>query len=260
MKIELRTITPEDARKLLEKNIGNRPVNKKHVAYLVKQLKDGKWKVNGDTICWNNNRLIDGQKRLMAVVESGVSIQTFVVDGVADDVFDTKDVGQKRSHSDTLACEGYFNTKELAACLGFIERYFTGQVKQRRQFSNSDILEFAHKYPEASDSLRICNNKKKIISKSLLAACHYLFSKKDKDQADSFVSSLISGQGLTEAMPLYLLRERLMRNALSKSKLSTEYIMALVIKAWNHERSGKPLKCLRFREEGEKIEDFPIVQ
>lgn len=259
MKVELRTITPQMAKAMLEKNTHNRPANKKHVSVLANQIKKGLWKVNGDTICMNCSRLIDGQKRLMAVIEADMPITTLVVEGVADDVFDTKDIGQRRSQADTLACEGQVNSKELAACLGYIERYYTGQTMERRSYNNTEILELLAKYPKASESIKQCHNKKRIISKAVLAACHFLFEQLDHEKANWFVATLISGQGLTEGMPLYLLRERLMRNALSKAKLSNPYIMALVIKSWNHERQGRTMKYLRFREDGDSPEAFPVV-
>ena len=218
MNVELKTITPAIARAMLTKNTKNRPVNRKHVSHLADQIRKGLWKVNGDTICMNCNRLIDGQKRLMAVVEADMPITTLVVDGINDDVFDTKDIGQRRSQGDTLACEGQSNAKELAACLGYIERYYTGQSMERKSFSNTEVLILLAKYPSAADSIKKCHNKKRIISKSVLAACHYLFYLADWKKADSFIERLISGQGLTEGMPLYLLRERLLRNALSDRK------------------------------------------
>jgi len=51
-----------------------------------------------------------------------------------------------------------------------------------------------------------------------------------------------------------------MRNAMSKAKLKPEYIMALMIKAWNALRLGREIKSLRFRENGDGAESFPLVQ
>ena len=95
MKAELKTITPAIAQTMLEKNTGNRAINRLHVENLAKEMKFGRWKVNGDTICLNASRLIDGQNRLLAVLLSGVTIQSFVNEGLPSDVFDTKDVGRE---------------------------------------------------------------------------------------------------------------------------------------------------------------------
>jgi hypothetical protein len=51
-----------------------------------------------------------------------------------------------------------------------------------------------------------------------------------------------------------------MKNNISKAKLSKTYVMALCIKAWNHARAGTKVRCLRWREEGDKVEQFPVVK
>lgn len=261
MKANLMTITPEWAQKTLnEKNAGNRPMNKLHVATLAKEMKRGKWKVNGDTICLNETRLIDGQHRLAAVVLSGVSIQTFVIEGLSSDVFDTKDVGKRRSAGDTLGVRGEQNACRLAASLVLIDKYVTGRSDQSISYTNTEMEELLEKYPEARNSLQTSYHTKGLITPSVLDACHYLFSRKDPVLADEFVEKVLRGTGLEEGTPWYVLRERLVDNSLSKAKLSRPYLMALCIKAWNHARAGRKVRSLRWREKGEAAEQFPVVQ
>jgi len=261
MKANLMTITPEWAQKTLnEKNAGNRPMNKLHVASLAKEMKRGKWKVNGDTICLNGTRLIDGQHRLAAVVASGVSIQTFVIEGLSSDVFDTKDVGKRRSAGDTLGVRGEQNACRLAASLVLIDKYVTGRSDLSVTYSNTEMEELLEKYPEARNSMQTSYSTKGLILPSVLDACHYLFSRKDPVLADEFVEKVLRGTGLEEGTPWYVLRERLVGNSLAKAKLSRPYLMALCIKAWNHARAGSKVRFLRWRETGEAPEQFPVVQ
>lgn len=259
MRASLVTITPEMAKEMLKKNIKNRPVNRQHLEFLTQEIKQGRFVVNGDTICMNCDRLIDGQKRLMAVVAAGMPITTWLIEGVDASAFVTKDIGQRRSLGDTLSLEGETNAKLLAGTLCWIDRYITGRVFDKNTYTNTDILGLLQKYPDARKSLSGCHHTKHLIPRSLLAACHYLFSQKHPELAEWFVSTLISGQGMTEGQPIYVLRERLMRNCLAKAKISTPYIMALTIKAWNAEFYGKKIACLRFRESGDTPEDFPVI-
>lgn len=261
MKANLMTITPEWAQKTLnEKNAGNRTMNRIHVESLAKEMRRGKWKVNGDTICLNGTRLIDGQHRLAAVVLSGVCIQTFVIEGLASDVFDTKDVGKRRSAGDTLGVRGEPNACRLAACLILIDKYVTGRSDKSVTYSNTEIEELLEKYPEARNSLHTNKAGRGIITPSVLDACHYLFSRKDPVLAEEFVEKLTRGTGLEEGTPWYILRERLVANSLSKAKLDRPYLMALCIKAWNHSRVGGTIRFLRWRDKGETAERFPVVQ
>lgn len=259
MKVTTKTITPAIAKAMLTKNAGNRPLNKHHVQTLAREMKLGRWKLNGDTICMNGDKLIDGQHRLHAVVEAGVEIQTLVVEGLPSDVFDTKDVGKKRTAGDTLAVRGETQGKNLAAALVVVDRYVTGRVGRCVRYTNTEIEELLAKYPEVRQSIRVCGETKKLVARSILAGCHYLFARKDQTAADEFVRQLISGSGMVEGDPVYVLRERILQNSLAKAKLTGDYLMAIIIKAWNHKRAGNMVRYLRYREEGEKPEAFPVV-
>lgn len=261
MRAELRTITPQWAEQILrERNIGNRAMNRKHVESLAREIVTDRWKVNGDTICLNQRRLVDGQHRLAAVVLAGRSIRSLVVEGVSSDVFDTKDVGKRRSSGDTLSVHGEKNAHRLAASLVLIDRYFTGRAEKSVKYSNTEIEELLEKYPGARDSVQTSNRHRGLITPAVLDACHYLFSLKDPCLADEFVDKVFRGVGLEEGSPWYALRDRLMRNSIAKAKLSKTYIMAICIKAWNHARDGKSVKYLRWADEGEKHETFPVVK
>jgi len=261
MKANLMTITPEWAEKTLaDKNAGNRPMNKRHVESLAKEMKKGNWKVNGDTICMNGTKLIDGQHRLAAVVLSEVTIQSFVVEGLSSDVFDTKDVGKRRSAGDTLGVRGEANACRLAAALPIIDQYYTGRSDMRVTYTNTEMEELLAKYPDARQSLQTGHSTKGLIIPSVLDACHYLFSRKDPAMADEFVEKILKGTGLEEGAPWYVLRERLVGNSLAKAKISRPYMLALCIKAWNFQRTGAKLRFLRWREKGDAAESFPVIQ
>lgn len=259
--VNMESITPDVAKRMLALNISNRPLNELHVAHLAREMKLGRWKINGDTICLNGSRLIDGQHRLAAVIQSGCTIQSLVVYGVAADVFDTKDTGRRRSPADTLAVRGEINTNLLAASLAIVDRYMTGRMTRKTLFTNIEMEELLEKYGGIRDVINQNKHRAhrtRLLPGSLLAACHYLLRRLDEEQADEFIKDLVTGQNLQEGDGVYLLRERLMNNVLSKAKLPKEYIMALIIKAWNSRRTGKPLRNLRFRTEGH-AEEFPIA-
>ena len=56
---------------LLAKNERNRPIKKDHVAMLVRSIKAGRWRLNGDPIVIDGNGyLMDGQHRLTAFKEA----------------------------------------------------------------------------------------------------------------------------------------------------------------------------------------------
>jgi hypothetical protein len=257
-------LTPELAKAFLEGNDRNRPCSQVHVNRLAKEMLAGRWKFNGDTICRNGSRLIDGQHRCEAVVKSGVSVRTILVEGLDHDVFDTKDCGKKRSAGDVLAVSGEKHYTTVAAALKVVDSYMTGQFDKeagKQRWSNSEVTEILAKYPEVRESVQWCRSlgNKGLLQYSVMCGLHYLFSRGDTEKANDFFTLLIGGAGLESGNAIFVLRERLVANMATKAKLPQTYTVAITIKAWNHWREGTPIKYLRWRTEG-KPEPFPLVK
>lgn len=262
MKIFETTITPKQAERLLRKNKHNRPLNISHVKLLADEMSSGRWKLNGDTIRMNGELLIDGQHRLHACVKSNTPFRTLMIEGLNFEVFDTIDTGKNRSAADTLALRGEKNTRSLAASVVFVDQYFKSNLKSRSKYSNTKIEELLNNsYPDIRNSVQFAkrSNLRRLVPESLFIGLHYLFSKSDEHLANLFMESFLRGQGITDEDPVYLLRERMLQNTLSKSKLKKEYIAAIFIKAWNATKSGKKIKYLRWIEEGKSQEQFPVI-
>jgi hypothetical protein len=258
MKATLQTINPQMAGEMLKKNTRNRPLNVFHVKRLAREMEMGRWKVNGDTIRFNGDIMIDGQHRCAASVQSGCSFQSLIVEGLKSDVFSTIDAGKNRNGSDTLGLLGAVNTNTLAASLKFVERIVTGNVcaNGRTAYTNSEVEELYAKYPNMDQSVALVKNRgKSICPLSILGGLHYLFAMRDKEAADKFVEDVQSGINLAEGDGVYRLRERLVQNSFMKQKLRSEFIAALAIKAWNNRRAGKKVSVLRFLDS----ESFPLI-
>jgi hypothetical protein len=112
-------VTPELARIFLGGNLANRPKNNRNFKRLCLQLRAGKWKVNGATITFSRHwRLLDGQHRLFAIEETGISAPCILGIGFDPGAFATLDQGAKRTNADNLSIAGYVNTRLLAAVIG----------------------------------------------------------------------------------------------------------------------------------------------
>ena len=56
----------------------------KTVNEYIAQMRKGLWVLNGETVCFDaNGALMDGHHRLLAIIESGITIEVLVVRGVA---------------------------------------------------------------------------------------------------------------------------------------------------------------------------------
>lgn len=69
-------ISPEQAKKWLEKNDNNRNINYAKVKKMAKDMKEGHWDTTHQGIAIaSDGTLVDGQHRLLAIVESGVTVR-----------------------------------------------------------------------------------------------------------------------------------------------------------------------------------------
>jgi hypothetical protein len=92
LEITVEIINPEEAQAYLDNNAKHRPIKEKKVDAYMTEMADGRWRLNGKTICFDTDgRLLNGQHRLSAVVKSGVSLTTVVVRGLDPALVPAKD-------------------------------------------------------------------------------------------------------------------------------------------------------------------------
>lgn len=253
------------ARTWLEKNVPhNRGVRSQVVAAYARDMLAGKWYISGDPIRFDvNGKLIDGQHRLKAIIEADIPIKSFVVRDIPEEAFLVLDSGIKRTMGDELTFAGEKNAIALAAGTHQLMRYERGIMDK-----GTSLKATRHEYKDAldrngeiRDSVRYGQMTKDIMRHSFGTALHYLFSRKDKVLADDFFIRLAQGTNLKDDDPIYLLRERLMRENMkgSKTRMIPREIIALTIKAWNAKRKDEKPRSLRWRGNREGAEEFPVV-
>ncbi len=116
MKTEIVMVTPTLAKKWLERNVENRDIRPSVVAGLAAAIQRGEWVLSHQGIAFSKSGwLIDGQHRLLAIVEANRSVQMTVTHDVDDEAFKVMDIGVKRSVSDVL---------HIPRALGATARFF----------------------------------------------------------------------------------------------------------------------------------------
>ena len=266
------TISPKEAALWLDtKNAHNRPISQSTVDRYVQEIKAGRWKLNGQSICFSKNgNLMNGQHRLKAIVAANKSIESLVVWGVDDDVFDTIDDGNKRSLADVFSVSGEQNPALLSSGVRFLWVYATGQIETRDlrkgTIATKPILEATlKKHPMLRHSTKYYSLLKSrpgglLVSAGLAIGLHYLFALVDEKKADEFFNVLQSGIGLTEGHPILILRARLIQGQKEAStKLTNSAIYFYVVTTWNAYASDQPLKRLAFIQDAPppEIENLP---
>lgn len=267
------TITPERAAEILSRNKDNRPLSNPHVLFLARQIEQGKFQYNGDTIkIAPNGRLLDGQHRLSAVIKSGKPITSDVAHNVPEEAFTTIDNNRKvRSPGDVLGQKGVRNCNSVAAVAKFVISTKRGGLSVAAGSgggSNSrasgvvpdveDIVNFVEKtkgFEEfVADGLYLYRTGNSTLSPKDFIGMHWLISRTHPREARDFFEKVAQGANLPANSPILMLRNRLLEAKLDRNKhLPALTQLAFLVKVWNAYFLGKNLKILRWT----RNEPFP---
>lgn len=240
---QLVVITPEVAAKWLAK-IGKKQRTKKstHLQSIVVDILGGRWKLNGETIIFDRaGRLIDGQHRLTAVVQTGTPVVTIVIRGVDPDAYPSIDIVAKRTGADSLRSDGVENSNAVAAACVLLNRYERGLIgKSQLVMSAIAIQEVQREHPGLAEGAGFALRARTVCrSVGVPVFCYYLFSSKDRDQATVFFDRLSTGAELSKGDPILVFREKIARE-----KHGPDVTCILLVKAWNAWRQGKSVRFL----------------
>lgn len=246
-------VTPEMARAWLERNQNNRPIHNAIVEKYAEDMRNGNWQLNGQTIkIARSGRLLDGQHRLKGIIKANVSIDTFVVTGLSEDVFTTIDVGIKRTTAQILQQLHYKNSGALAAAARWLIVIQDKLNIKEGSVSEANIIEAVEQHPLLKKYVAIPQKEKLLISGSL-GAVTLAAEKYGERTVDKFLAGFLSGANLKEGSPELELRTRLIASMKSVSKLTTEAKIVITIKALKAFAAGKTVTLLRYS----TAENFP---
>lgn len=253
---EVEQITPEIARRYMALNENFRPLDSQRVLKYAREMQAGAWEVNGDAIRFDGDgSLVDGQHRLAAVIESGVTIYALVVMGITAASLSTIDRGKPRSISQWLSAKGIKNAKMAAAVSRYVLAHEKGMwgLKSWRtsDFTDSEVIEFAFENESRiQDAISLCHRKQLNLSRSHLASILMCGSNPGhatkNATATYFVEGLVSGAGLDEHEPVLHLRNLLLSPRATHAVGSNYMKRMLTTIAWNKTVLGEPTRSLRF--------------
>lgn len=262
-------VTKELAQEWLTKNQSNRGLHREHVDFLRRQMNDGLWMYSADPIKFSGNyiRLIDGQHRLTAFIESELlELEFLIATDLADQSFHVFDTGRPRSAKDVLHIEGYQYSGRIAAVVKTIKSIESGRsvksgggtTKNSRSMTNHEVFEFAENHPELTDIVKQSDawyGRFPALKPAEYGAFYYIFAKSSQDQAFIFFQDLSSGLNLTEDNPVYLLRKKLELDKISSTRMVSRMRHSLMVLAWNAYKLGKSVKRLTYKP-GDELPDI----
>jgi len=230
------------------------------------EIKRGRWHLNGDTIKFaTSNDVLDGQHRLWAIIEANTAVESYVVTGIDREAFSTIDtLRAPRSAGDVIAlagCQRYRNV--AAAALVWLIRYQRKVIENYREPSNrvenADVQDAYIENSALIRSVEIAMTLKGVVTPSLFAFLHYVITTRSPEIAARMVSTMSNPSGIGMTDPFFKLREWLLRAKVDRADRDPLVVIALTIKAANLAAAGKTTGALRWQNQGQKPEPFPLL-
>lgn len=259
-------ITPAIAAEMLATNTHNRHMKTVKLRAMTNAIVRGEWDLNGETCKVSKSGvLLDGQHRLRAIQDSGITVAMLVVRGLPDVAQETIDQTTKRTLGDVLTLRGEKSATTIAAALAQLHLYWTtgrlshvgGQAPTMQQ-----ALLLLERHPGLRLSVAwgyLWNSHLRFIP-GTATAIHYLCSQVDSEDADTFFETVARGTGLAEGDPRATLRRALEVDALAPvgGKMQPLRKAAITIRAFNGWRAGETLTKLQWSPGGTRPDRFPV--
>lgn len=240
---KVETITPDIAAEWLEEfNTNNfRTLDQARVENYAKEMLSG-WDLNGETIKFlADGSLGDGQHRLWASVESGVTFQSVVIRGISASALHI-DRGKPRSTAQWCKHCGIKNATNVAAAARLVIAHDTGLWTLKGigagYITDTQVIAFAKQHHEAINGLH--GKTPKGVPLSALIAVLFIGGGRVRPANNAtvqwFREALATGADLEDTDAVLHLRNRLAGNG--SMQLTRHMTRMLLTLAWNKTVAG----------------------
>jgi hypothetical protein len=256
-------VYPALAESYLSGNNHNRKMREKYVKVLADDMAAGNFDFNGAPILIaEDGTLLDGQHRLMAVVESGATVTMLVIRGFRNATQATVDTGAKRKISDILQLRGEKNCNVLAAVTRLAMAWENGEraALSYAKYSASETLDFINRNPDVREATSHCKtiSTRYQVSISHLCLAWWVLNRISPEDNAEFWELLMHPQQAPH--PVAALQSRLVTDLANRGRGQRRralHQLAFVFKTWNLYISGEPCSQIRFKLGGATPEVFP---
>lgn len=214
-------ITPEMAQYFLDNfNKENRNIQKTHIQMIARDIKNEKWMVNAQPICFTADpfapgatypdvRLLNGQHRLEACVHADMPIEVPIAIGIDRRAFSTYDSHAKKSVIRNNAGSG---DRRIIAGAALIQWRIDNDLRfnDRARPSATELLNTVDLHPGLADQISLARRMKDYGSAGVMTFFIYHVRHDAKHLAEEFLEKLESGQDIEKGSPITALRDKLM--------------------------------------------------
>lgn len=250
---EVVRVTPEMAKDWLEyKNYeDNRPISNKRVQFYARQIKQGRWALNGETIVFDkDDRLLNGQHRLRAIIVANKAMDVLVVRGVEQNVFTTMDQGYTRSGAQVLKMKGYTSSSTRSAICRAMYCWETNNgslTRISKKVSPDELLLVQECYEEeVNEAVHYADRVRREVPMScgLIGMAHILFTRARPRKAREFLDIFETGLTIEKGHPALVMRKRLINDKLKDKSMTPEIQWCALVRAWNNYDKGNSIRTI----------------
>jgi len=258
--IRYMVVSPVIAEKLISANTRNRPKRPRDVNEWADEMSAKRWMTTHQGVAIDRDgAIVDGQHRLEAIIESGVSVRMPVAVGLDPDTYKVIDSGRKRTTADALATDGEKSVLNLAATIRLALMFDNMWLDGGSRRIHTDII-LAYRegreedFREATRWSALAGTHGLYLMRTAVATGYYLLHRDigNKRLVEEFCEGVLIGANLSRDDPRFALR----RVAGNDNKRTATVHLALWLKAWHRFATDQPARVLMYKRE---LEEFPIL-
>lgn len=244
-------IEPAVAKAILRAaNDRNRPLNKGATNNVKHEIDTGEFELTGDTLkISKRGRLIDGQHRLSGCVAAGKGIQTHIVFGLPDTVFDILDRQRTRTAADVLSVGGVKDAIVVAGAtrwgkiISERRRGLGGGGRSGRRPSPRETRKLVAGpmrdlplYAKSAETIR----KAYKIPPTIVCGLLWCIGQGDKTAAETFAAEWLNGnRNYSRNKNFDVMQQRIVSvRAQSNGHLNRTTLAAMLVQCFNHWHAG----------------------
>lgn len=215
-------VTPAMAEEWLKANVGNRPIQPKALAKVVKDIQSGEYQYNGESIIFAAKtwRLMDGQHRLTACVQSGIAIEQFVVTDVPEGAMPTinrRVAGSRSPAQGWMIAHGIQLNNDLVARCN-VAMFGLTKVTEM----TPDLFGVAYeKFADSLIELRKVFVDSRVTARAPFVAAFGVAHKADPNAVMKLAAAYHTGEHLSKGDPMLVLRNHVLNVTVKHSGSGT---------------------------------------
>lgn len=224
------------------------------VKQIAADIKGGRWQLTHQAICIAvDGTLLDGQHRLLAIVESDCTVPVHLATNCPPECFTAIDTGHSRTAGDILKMEGVQNYVNIAAIIRIVHCYRTIPelvwVGEGARLSKQHILDYyrgdAATWDEVAYLALACHREGNVLVSAVGAFLYLYFRNGDHHQPKEYLKLYCTGAMLPLHHPILTFRNWQTANWRVASVKKAQTQLACHIKAYKAYRSGISIKTFR---------------